>query len=335
MRKHQLKVLFFLVTMFFSACTNGQEINTINPHPEIDFPSKRIIYQSIPSLNGNKIVIRIQKPEGNGPFPVLIGVAGGDGMYAFPPKFSLHLLEEGIMMVDFAPQGRDTSEGEDNHHGYVHQDDLKAIVDFIVGLTFVEKNNIGILSYSYGTVLATGTLARYPDIPVAFLIDWEGPASPGKDIQRGLENDEPWAQSLIQFLNNGREPTPEELSRIMIHGGSIFDEEYWEERDASRFAADLPCPYLRVQFDQDHAQGSYKYHMMEIVNIATAESGQWTRVNDNPPNIIYSEDDLSKYHFHAYGEGESAGLNSLESESVNSVILAYVEEMFFTKPYDE
>jgi len=256
-------------------------------------------------------------------------------MYAFQSELPTHLLEKGIITVDFAPQGRDISEGEDNHHGYVHQDDLKALVDFVSGLSFVEKDNIGILSYSFGIALATGALARYPDIPVAFLIDWEGPSSPGKDIQRGLEMDEAWAHELVQFLNNDREPTPEELSQLMLHGGSIFDEEYWEERDASRFAAHLPCPYLRVQFEQDHAQGPYKYHMMNIVNAVTAESGQWSRVNDNPANIIYSEGELSKYHFHTYHEGEFAGLSSVDSESVNSVLLAYIEEMFFSKPYQE
>ena len=121
----------------------------------------------------------------------------------------------------------------------------------------------------------------------------------------------------------------------MLHGGSIFDDEYWEERDASRFAADLPCPYLRVQFDQDHAQGPYKYHMMKIVNAVTTESGQWSRVNDNPANIIYSEENLSKYHFHTYSEDEIAGLSSAHSKSVDTVLLAYIEEMFFSKPYNE
>ncbi|MGD8406321.1 MAG: hypothetical protein PVJ21_21880 [Anaerolineales bacterium] len=321
--------------MIFSACTNGQDIDTVTPQPEVNFLPGGTAILSIPFLNDKKISIRIQKPEGDGPFPALIGVAGGDGWYAFRPDLSTSLHERGIMVVDFAPQGRGASEGEDDHHGYVHQDDLKAIVDFVGGLAFVQKDNIGVLSYSYGVVLATGALARYPDMPVAFLIDWEGPASPGKDIQRTLENEEAWAYELIRFLNNDREPTPEELSHIEIHGGLLFDEGYWEERDASRFAAHLPCPYLRVQFDQDHAQGPYKYLMMNIVNAVTTESGQWSRVNDNPANIVYSEENLTKYHFHTYRAGEFAGLSSVESKSVHTVLLAYIEEMFFSKPYKE
>ena len=86
------------------------------------------------------------KPDGDGPFPVLIGVAGADGMYAFNSEFATSLHEMGIMTVDFAPQGRGDSEGQDNFHGTVHQDDLKAIVDFVSPLTFVQQDNIGILS---------------------------------------------------------------------------------------------------------------------------------------------------------------------------------------------
>lgn len=337
MRKLPLNIIaFILLIVVLGACTNSPVIiNTATPPPTVDFLPSGIAFLSIPSLNGNQVALRIQKPAGGGPFPVLIGVAGGDGLYAFRPELATSLREKGIMVVDFAPQGRGESEGEDNHHGYVHQDDLKAIVDFVSGLSLVQQDNIGILSFSYGVVLATGTLARYPDIPIAFLIDWEGPACPGKDLQQGLENDEVWAHELVRFLNNGREPTPDELSQIQLHGGTIFNEAYWAERDAARFAAGLPCPYLRIQFDQDHAQGTSKEHMMKVVNAVTTESGQWSRVNDNPANIIYAEDELSEYHFHTYREGETAGLSSLDMETVNSILLAYIEEMFFTKPYQE
>jgi hypothetical protein len=333
---HSPRRYFFLLLLLliFIACASNQKATPTVEQQEIQFSSSGTASLSMPSLNGNRIAIRIRKPAGEGPFPVLIGVAGGDGMYAFQSALPTNLLEKGIMTVDFAPQGRGESEGEDNHHGFVHQDDLKAIVDFLSELDLVQKDNIGILSYSYGVVLATGALARYPEMPVAFLIDWEGPSCPGKDVQRGLENDEAWANEIIRFLNTGREPAPEELSQILLHGGSIFDEAYWEERNASRFAVDIPCPYLRVQFDQDHAQGSYKSHMIAVVNAATRNSGQWTRCNDNPPNIIYSEEELSQYHFHRYSDNEIAGLSSIYSQSVDTILLGYVEEMFFSRPYE-
>jgi hypothetical protein len=330
----RISFYMLLLLLIFTACSDKQKTAPVVEHEEIQFSSSGTALLSIPSLNGNKIAIRIKKPEGDGPFPVLIGVAGGDSMYAFNSEFATSLHEMGIVTVDFAPQGRGDSEGQDNFHGTVHQDDLKAIVDFVSPLAFVQQDNIGILSYSYGVVLATGALARYPEMPIAFLIDWEGPSCPGRDVQRGLENNEPWVKNIVLLFSGKDELSPEEYSEFMLHGGSISDEAYWLERDAARFAKGLPCPYLRVQFYNDHAQGTYKYHMMEIINAATENSGEWTRCNDNPANIIYSEEELSKYYFHKYSDGEFPGSNSA-SKYVDEVLLTYVEEMFFSRPYDE
>ena len=334
------------LVIFLSACAGVEDVSTptaqptatqeptVEPEPDIIFPDSGTALLSIPSLNGNQIEIRITKPEGDGPFPALIGVAGGDGYFAYTPDMTGGLLEMGIVAVDFAPQGRGGSEGVDNFHGPVHQDDLKALVDFVSEQAFIQPDNIGLLSYSYGGVLATGALARYPEMPVAFLIDWEGPASPGRDLMRGLENGEAWAEDTILYFSVKPEMSREEMEAFVIHGGAISDEAYWAERDAARFAEDLPCPYLRVQFDVDHVQGTYKYHMMEIINAATEYSGQWTRCNDNPPNITYHEEDLADTHFHTYDEDDAFETLTL-STKVDTVLLDYVGEMFFERPYEE
>jgi dienelactone hydrolase len=164
-----------------------------------------------PSLNGNQTGIRIMKPLGEGPFPVLIGIAGVDGMYAFNKlELPIHLREQGIVMVDFAPQGRGGSGGQDNFNGKVHQDDLKAIVDFVSQRSFVQQDNIGVPSFSYGVVFATGALSRYPEMPVAFLIDWEGPPCSGNDFKRGIENNESWAINTIALFSGRGEMSPDE-----------------------------------------------------------------------------------------------------------------------------
>ena len=318
----------------FSACGQIPESTQITPSPDIEFQSNGSASLSIPSLNGNLIGIRIVKPDGEGPFPVLIGIAGGDGLYAFNQfEFSDRLVDLGVVAVDFAPQGRGDSEGGDDFHGYVHQDDLKAIVDFVSGLPFARGDQIGVLSFSYGVALAAGALSRYPEMPVAFLIDWEGPSNPGRDLQRGIEDNETWAINTLARLSGGEEVTTEDYGGLRIHGGAISDEAYWAERDAARFARGLPCPYLRVQFDQDHVQGMSKSAMMEIINAATEYSHQWTRCNDNPANIIYTEGELPKYHFHQYEAGEIPGLG-FANQSVEEVLLGYIEEMFFLKPYE-
>ncbi|MBN1120328.1 MAG: hypothetical protein JXJ17_04570 [Anaerolineae bacterium] len=362
MRKRQWIVLsgFLCLCLFLSACAGGEEVPTATSEPtktseptdepnptatlqptdepqpesEIEFPESGTALLSIPALDGNQIEIRITKPEGDGPFPALIGVAGGDGSFAFYSNIMADGLKGmGIVAVDFAPEGRLNSEGEDDHHGPVHQDDLKALVDFVSEQPFVQPDNIGILTYSYGLIMATGALSRYPDMPVAFLIDWEGPSSPGRDIMRGVENEEPWAIETILTLSVRTDMSREEMEAFVIHGGMISDEAYWADRDASLFIKDLPCPYLRVQFDEDHVQGTYKTHMMLVINAATEYSDQWTRLNDNPPNVIYTEENLADVHFHTYDEGEFRPMTVLPT--ADEVLLAYVDEMFFTRPYEE
>ena len=335
MSKQECKQIFrfFVFSLILSACVKNQQITTPR-QPEIDFQSDGSASLFVPSLNGNLLSVRMVKPQGDGPFPVLIGIPGTGGIYAFESEFAEGLNDLGIMAVDFAVQGRGESEGQDDHYGRVHQDDLKAVVDFVSRLPFIQQENIGILSYSYGVVLATGALYRYPEIPVAFLIDWEGPSCPAKDILRAVEDNEMWVIHTLALLGGTGDMSAEEVSKLTISGGRISDDAYWSERDASRFAEGLPCPYLRIQFDVDHVQATSKKHMMAIINAAAEKSGQWTRCNDNPANIVYSEAELAHYHFHTYPEGVFPGSSSAMAYA-NEVIRTYVEEMFFEKPYAE
>jgi len=164
-------------------------------------------------------------------------------------------------------------------------------------------------------------------MPVLFLIDNEGPAAPGRDVRRGLKNNEQWVNTFLDKNKDGI-LTDEEIASNSLHGGAIGDDAYWDERDASIFASKLPCPYLRIQCDVDHVQGTHKYHMMDIINAATSGSGQWTRCNDNPPNIIYKESELSNYHFHP-----GPPIEHLPEH--NDILIGYIKEMFFEQPWDK
>ena len=72
---------------------------------------------------------------------------------------------------------------------------------------------------------------------------------------------------------------------------------------------------------------------MLVINAAAENSGQWTRLNDNPPNTIYTEENLVDIHFHTYEEGEFQPRVVLPK--VDEVLLNYIDEMFFTRPYEE
>ena len=82
LHRFMLLVCVLLLLSALPACSCQQAQSDVQ-QTEIPFPSSGTALFSIPSLNGNRIGTRIMKPEGDGPFPVLVGVAGGDGTYAF------------------------------------------------------------------------------------------------------------------------------------------------------------------------------------------------------------------------------------------------------------
>jgi predicted acyl esterase len=214
----------------------------------------------IPSLNGKQIVVRVWTPKGTGRFPTLVGCPGGIGGATFNAEMPVReMLDAGIALVDFAPQGRAGSEGEEDEGGPTHQDDLKAVITYARTLPHVDPKQVAVLTRSFGVTMGIGCLARYPELKVLFLIDIEGPSAirrPGKP------------------------------------------EDYWKQRRASASVAGLTVPYLRIQCDVDHAQGENKRHMAELVNGAL-KGGKcpWGRVNDNPPNILYDAATPERYRW--------------------------------------
>lgn len=113
-KQFQFAVICIVIITLFAVCTENKA--TVPPSIEL---TEDINYIKVPSFNGNLLSVTIYKPDSAGPYPALAGVSGGDGMHAFqnlPVKPAA--LDKGILLVDFAPQGRGLSKGEDNHNGY-------------------------------------------------------------------------------------------------------------------------------------------------------------------------------------------------------------------------
>jgi pimeloyl-ACP methyl ester carboxylesterase len=211
--------------------------------------------------------------------PTLILIPGGTGDSAMftdeiPGGAAVEQLGlEGFHLVVFDPEGRGKSEGSENYNGHIGQDGLYAITLFVKD--FPTVGPIGYFSQSYGVSLATGVLARYPDVPVEFLIDWEGPAN-REDITLGCRSTN---------KDDANQTGPQERSCI--------DNPYWEEREAESFAQAIQVPYHRLQSLDDHAQPDVS-HAEDMIRAATGAEfsgdGQspWTRLNDLDPNTVYN-----------------------------------------------
>jgi len=122
------------------------------------------------------------------------------------------MADNGFAIVVFDPDGRGRSEGVDDDNGHLQQDGLAAVIEYAATLPEVDGSRIGLVSYSYGVPMAAGALARYPNLPVLFFIDWEGPAN--RNDTGGYDED-----------HTGH-----------LQGHPCDDENYWRQREASRFA---------------------------------------------------------------------------------------------------
>ncbi len=255
--------------------------------------------------SGANLFVQILTPDNwNGEaLPALVLIPGGSGDSSHFIKKAVQtkeLLDAGFALIIFDPDGRGKSEGAEDDNGFTHQDGLAAIINYAATQPEIDSEQIGMVSYSYGVTMATGTITRHPELPIQFLIDWEGPAN--RNDTGGCDAD-----------NLGH-----------LKGHSCDDEDFWGEREASTFALKIQVPYQRLQSEEDHVQPDNDNALL-MINNATAEEygghGQasWTRLNTLAPNAIY---DLN---------APPSMLSNQEAKNTNTLIISITKELFALK----
>jgi len=250
--------------------------------------------------NGNKLYVRIYQPKTSlydAKFPAVIFVGGGKGEGVLGDPWSGErklggVAELGIIEVYFNPQGvgppQYRSEGKPNFGGYQQQDDLKAVIEYVMSLPNVNPDNVGVVSFSFGIATAAGCLGRYPELGVKYLIDIEGPSD-----------------SVIAAMDYGTKEQQEAFYRSFGHYSLARDpspenQAWWAEREAYRYIGNFTGAYLRLQGEIDHIQprGIYE-HALKMNNEAVKGKPWWVRIGlaeqGNPVNKIYPLDDPSQY----------------------------------------
>ncbi|MFH1747608.1 MAG: hypothetical protein ABIG44_11250 [Planctomycetota bacterium] len=256
--------------------------------------------------NGNPLWTRLIQPRSvlypDQTFPAIVSVSGGLGA---GESGNAHLAQHGFVELHFNAQGRGLlhpSPGVEDCNGFVHQDDLKAVIEFAAGLPNVQTTNMGVMTGSYGITMGAGCLGRYPELPVKYLVDVEGPSDSYVTCFEpwSLDGDPTNDRHELAYQNFGhwslaRDPSPE-------------NEAWWLEREATRYIGQIRCRYLRAQAEWDHAQPpnaqwpSFDYpplwwqckHATDLVNLATTGHAAWTRINGaaigNAPDQIFDHD---------------------------------------------
>jgi pimeloyl-ACP methyl ester carboxylesterase len=224
-------------------------------------------YWVVNPSSGSRLFVRVAYPRGwNGePLPALALLPGGTGKS--DPQKAARLSAQGFLVVIFDPDGRGRSEGTEDYNGFIGQDGLAAVINAAASLPGLDAERFGLVSYSYGVTLATGALARHPDLPIDFYIDWEGPVD-----------------RTYTTVNCGRN----RADGIQWH--PCEDDAWWSEREAMNFIAQMRVPYQRIQSQKDHVQATNN-HAIDIVNAAVAAGLPWVRLNEYPANQTYDASD--------------------------------------------
>ncbi|HWQ45702.1 MAG TPA: hypothetical protein VN376_02480 [Longilinea sp.] len=218
--------------------------------------------------SGALLFMHVTYPIGFSPdsgllLPTLVIVPGG--IAPSDQERATRLADLGFTVITFDADGRGLSGGEEDFNGFITQDGLAAIIMAGLNIPGVDRDQYGLVSLSYGVTAAAGVLARYPDLPIRFFIDWEGP------VDRVYTT-----TGCNSGYNNG------------INWQTCDNDEWWAQREAITFITQVRVPYQRIQSQQDHVQ-STNLHAIDIVNAAVNAGLPWVRLNDYPANQIFNE----------------------------------------------
>jgi pimeloyl-ACP methyl ester carboxylesterase len=267
------------------------------PQQPGDIRSGEITRVSNPT-SGAELSVLVFPPEGSetSTYPTLVLVPGGSGSgedFTRPGRTIVQRLNEvGYLTVLFDPDGRGRSEGVEDNNGHIHQDGLASVIRYAADHPSSDGKGVGLISYSFGITMCSGALARHPDLPVRFLIDWEGPAD--RNDTGGCD-----------------EAAVGHLSEI----ASCDDEVFWSEREAQTFIGQVPFPYLRLQSEVDHVQPDVD-HALRMVNAAVEGASPWVRLNELPINQTYDPSSAPPL------------FSEDDPRSMDDLLLRYVPEMF-------
>lgn len=237
-------------------------------------------------------------------YPGLVLIPGslqtGESWHAAWKKSNAwEFVDAGLIVLVYDSRGRGLSGGEEDFNGHRQQDDLRTVIEWFCARDDVLPGGIGIASSSWGITVASGTLARYPDLQVRFLLDREG-----------ADN-----RYVITQWDD-----PEWVELMGGHGTS--DDEFWSEREAIRYIGQIRCPYFRLQSRFDHAlHRFYVDHAINLVNAAVAGASPYVRLNDMPPDVTYDLGRAWEYEWYDISDADEVFYRSvLEAMSFTTVL---------------
>lgn len=220
--------------------------------------------------SGAALAVYAELPASPPPYRAVVVVPGGvqDASGVFHRAVIRQpILDAGVAIFRFDPDGRGQSDGQEDLGGARHQAGLQAVIQQVIARDDVIDDQVGVFSNSMGIQMASGALAG-GKTGARFLIDWEGPSSrvytAGCGGKEGITLPQ-WAQEL-----------------------DCSDDAYWAEREAEGLMRQLTIPYQRIQRAHDHVHDTDAGHAVALYRAALEGPSPWARFNTLDPNAAVS-----------------------------------------------
>ena len=198
------------------------------------------------SAVGYRIAAWVHLPPGQGPFPAVVLCPDARDAAVTADE----IAAAGVACLRFDPAGRGESWGEEDHGGPEHQDEVAAAARLLADRPDIDAGRIGLVGLGAGSVMAIGA-AALAGAPAAWVLDWQGPSD--------------------RELHGAGDPAP-----------APEDDTFWLPREPVRHVGALPCGYVRLQAEQDHARPDEVRHALRMGAAAAAGGLPWFQINDHP-----------------------------------------------------
>jgi acetyl esterase/lipase len=227
-----------------------------------------------------------------------------------------NLVRAGITVATFDYPGQEDDPSPDavkDKYGPERQLNVRDVIRHVLTRREVEPENVGVVSFSSGNILAAGALTRPAGDPaVKFWVDAEGPTT-----RHVLLLNIPGTMAAVPPFPD-QEHQGEWMAREFL-GATLSDEDYWKEREAFRLMKRVRCRFLRLQGEEDHVHHWYFGHAIHALNSAMAGDVPWVRGGDGPVNTWHSD-------------GKTIGMLPGRIGAQGERVLAFIKEMVAMPP---
>jgi len=256
-------------------------------------------------------------PEGcsnDTPCPLIVLVpdqlASGDAFFGeVTPRWIAAKTKAIVATYNPPSRGKEgrASTGTEDYNGTTGQDALSDVLNYMIKSPRT-TDQVGIISFGYGLVAASGAFARFKASKlkeVDFLIDVEGPvnrcwttAIPG-DFDAGVQADGvgvnesrcdfdlgPRLEAFpVTLPNDAPAPVICHESAFPLNGAgeTCENDQWWLEREAKNFLDDIAGNYLRLQMLYDHRQAS-RWSSLEAIKYVVKSDVENHILNSQAPN---------------------------------------------------